>query len=146
MKKLFLLSLLCLGVSACSVDRVSSFPSYKLTIPQGNELNPQAVAALTPGMTRAQVQILLGTPLLQDPFHSDRWDYPFVITRNGVIKKRTTLSLGFKGDSLSTIEGEAISDAQTALFNEAQPIIEEQPVAKPAKKTKKSRTKKGKAS
>lgn len=151
MKNIFLLSLLCLGVAACSSERVSNFPSYKLTVQQGNELDPQAIDALVPGMSRAQVQMLLGTPLLQDPFHAERWDYPFVTTRNGVVLKRSTLSLTFDGDSLSNIAGDAINEAQSATdkaTQDAQDAARQaaEDAANQQKKPQSKPKKKGKAS
>ena len=54
------------ALAACSSERVSHFPSYKLKVIQGNRLDARAVAALQPGMSRDQVQLLLGTPLLRN--------------------------------------------------------------------------------
>lgn len=85
-----------LGLASCSAERVSNFPSYKLKIIQGNELNPRAVVSLRQGMTRDQVQLLLGTPLLRDAFHADRWDYTFNTSRNGIIKEQSNLTLYFE--------------------------------------------------
>lgn len=104
MKKVFILTAFSLFLTACSAERISHFPSYKLTVQQGNEVTEQAVNILSEGMSRNQVRMLLGTPLLQDPFHSNRWDYPYVISRNGVIKENRTLSLHFDGDTLVRIE------------------------------------------
>lgn len=89
--------------AACSQNRVSYFPSYKLTVTQGNEIDEEALASLSEGMTRAQVQMLIGTPLLQDPFHDGRWDYPYFVTRNKVMRQQGTLTLIFDGDTLSEI-------------------------------------------
>jgi outer membrane protein assembly factor BamE len=50
---------------------------------QGNVVTSEQVARVKPGMTRAQVRDILGTPLLTDPFHADRWDYLFTIRRQG---------------------------------------------------------------
>lgn len=112
MKKLLIMTVFCsLVLSACSAQRASHFPSYKLTIHQGNELDPEAVASLQKGMTRLQVQSILGTPLLQDPFHADRWDYPFVVTRNGVVKEHSVLTLFFKNDLLTEIKDGTKTDA-----------------------------------
>lgn len=93
-----------LGLGACSAERVSHFPSYKLKIIQGNQLDARAVASLQPGMSRDQVQLMLGTPLLRDPFHNNRWDYTFNISRNGVIKEQRTLTLFFDNDRLARAE------------------------------------------
>ncbi|NNF66033.1 MAG: outer membrane protein assembly factor BamE [Gammaproteobacteria bacterium] len=48
---------------------------YKLSVFQGNPVSADDVAQVEVGMTRSQVQFLLGTPLIEDPFHSERWDY-----------------------------------------------------------------------
>ncbi len=100
-----------LGLAACSAERVSNFPSYKLQVVQGNQLDARAVASLQPGMSRDQVQLLLGTPLLRDPFHADRWDYTYNIARNGVIEDQRTLTLFFADDQLARAEGNAIEYA-----------------------------------
>lgn len=113
MKKILcLLTAAALGLGACSAERVSNFPSYKLTVTQGNELDAQVLAHLQPGLNKVQVRALLGTPLLQDPFHRNRWDYVFVITRNGVVKENRTLTLYFNDDDqLVKYEGNALESA-----------------------------------
>ena len=119
-----------LGLGACSAERVSHFPSYKLKIIQGNQLDARAVASLQPGMSRDQVQLMLGTPLLRDPFHNNRWDYTFNISRNGIIKEQRTLTLFFDNDRLARAEGNAIEYAIRQLQEEG--LIEQQPQAQPS--------------
>nr|WP_255758763.1 outer membrane protein assembly factor BamE [Neisseria lisongii] len=104
-----------LGLAACSAERISLFPSYKLKVIQGNELDSRAVVSLQPGMSRDQVQLLLGTPLLRDVFHADRWDYDFTISRNGIVQEKTDLTLYFKDNVLVKIEGNAIERAAQQL-------------------------------
>lgn len=104
-----------IGLSACSAERVSLFPSYKLKVIQGNELDPRAVVSLQAGMSRDQVQLLLGTPLLRDAFHADRWDYTFNISRNGIIKDRSNLTVYFENDVLVRAEGDAIQKSIETL-------------------------------
>ena len=106
-KALYLAIAAILGLASCSAERVSNFPSYKLKIIQGNELNPRAVVSLRQGMTRDQVQLLLGTPLLRDAFHADRWDYTFNTSRNGIIKEQSNLTLYFENDVLARAEGDS---------------------------------------
>ena len=48
---------------------------YRINIPQGNFLENKQIDQVAVGMTRSQVRFLLGTPMLSDPFHPDRWDY-----------------------------------------------------------------------
>lgn len=104
-----------LGLAACSAERVSLFPSYKLKIIQGNEIDPRAAAALRLGMTKDQVLLLLGSPLLRDAFHTDRWDYTFNTSRNGIIKERSNLTVYFENGVLVRTEGDALQNAAEAL-------------------------------
>ena len=116
MNKTLCLALAALiGLSACSAERVSLFPSYKLKVIQGNELDPRAVVSLQAGMSRDQVQLLLGTPLLRDAFHADRWDYTFNPSRNGIIKDRSNLTVYFENDVLVRAEGDAIQKSIETL-------------------------------
>jgi outer membrane protein assembly factor BamE len=56
---------------------------YRVEIVQGNVVTKEQVAAVKPGMTRTEVRDALGSPLLTDIFHADRWDYVFTIKRPG---------------------------------------------------------------
>ena len=109
-----LLAAAVIGLSACSAERISNFPSYKLKVIQGNQLDARAVSSLQQGMSRDQVQLLLGTPLLRDPFHSDRWDYTYEISRNGVVNQAKTrnLTVWFENDRLVKAEGNALEYAR----------------------------------
>ena len=109
-----LLAAAVIGLSACSAERISNFPSYKLKVIQGNHLDSRAVSSLQQGMSRDQVQLLLGTPLLRDPFHSDRWDYTYEISRNGVVNQAETrnLTVWFENDRLVKAEGNALEYAR----------------------------------
>jgi outer membrane protein assembly factor BamE len=110
MKKIYcLLAVAVLGLSACSTAKLAQIPSYKLKIIQGNELDQKVVNSLQPGMSREQVQMLLGTPLLRDPFHANRWDYLFVISRASQIQEERKLTLYFDANGkLIHAEGDAI--------------------------------------
>ena len=63
---------------------------------------------LRPGMTRAQVRDVLGTPLVTSLFHADRWDYTFSIRRQGVDPQQFRLTLYFSNDVLSSIESDEL--------------------------------------
>lgn len=73
---------------------------HRIDVQQGNYFDPEAVARLKPGMTRSQVRFLLGTPLIADPFHPDRWDYLFIDRPAGKLKTERRLTLWFDGDRL----------------------------------------------
>ena len=72
------------ALAGCNVVQMVS--PYRMEIQQGNFLTQDVVSQLKPGMTKDQVRFLLGTPLLVDPFHTDRWDYVF--TRTAVNSKK----------------------------------------------------------
>ena len=69
------ISLSTVGLSGCAVERY--FLEYRINVQQGNVIEQKQIVQLRPGMTRDQVRYVLGTPLLQDPFHADRWDYVY---------------------------------------------------------------------
>ena len=56
---------------------------YKAEIQQGNVINPEMLDNLKLGMTKRQVVFLLGTPLITDPFHAQRWDYFYSLSKDG---------------------------------------------------------------
>ena len=100
---------------------------HRIDIQQGNYFDPEAVAKLKPGMTRSQVRFLLGTPLVADPFHPDRWDYLFILRPEGKLKQERRLTVWFDGDRLvraitdvpeataASAASGAVPEAQSAL-------------------------------
>jgi outer membrane protein assembly factor BamE len=77
---------------------------YRIEIVQGNVVTSEQVARVKPGMNRSQVRDVLGTPLLTDPFHGDRWDYLFSIRRKGTEYQQRSVVVWFDGDSMRSIE------------------------------------------
>ncbi|MDE2000820.1 MAG: outer membrane protein assembly factor BamE, partial [Burkholderiales bacterium] len=57
---------------------------YRVDVVQGNVVTQEFISQIQPGFGRMQVREILGTPLLTDVFHNDRWDYVFTIRRQGV--------------------------------------------------------------
>ena len=82
---------------------------YQATLSQGNLLDQEDIDQLEVGMTRAQVRFLLGTPMIDDPFHENRWDYVYYL-RIGREKARFKrwVSVYFTGETVS----EAIKDQE----------------------------------
>ena len=99
MRKILISALiLCLSIAAgCT--------AYVPTIQQGNILEADQYDKLKFGMSKRQVTFVMGTPLLEDPFHKDRWDYVHTI-KPGTSKKTTIqrLTLFFTNDSLTRID------------------------------------------
>ena len=89
------------------------FTPYKIDIQQGNAMDEQAVTKLKPGMTKAEVRALLGSPLLQDPFHADRWDYVFRWSKSGKLVEERTLAVFFDQDKLKRVDGDMLSALQS---------------------------------
>jgi outer membrane protein assembly factor BamE len=77
---------------------------YRLEIVQGNVITSEQAARIKPGMTRAQARDVLGSPLVTDPFHADRWDYVFTIRRQGAAPQLRRVVVLFKGDALESID------------------------------------------
>ena len=78
---------------------------YVPDVQQGNVITQEMVDQLKVGMNRRQVQFILGTPLITDPFHQDRWDYYYSLKRGKKYRAKRTLSLFFRGDELAEIRG-----------------------------------------
>jgi len=80
---------------------------YRVEVVQGNVVTSEQVALVKPGQSRAQVRDALGSPLLADPFHADRWDYVFTIRRQGAAPQLRRVVVRFKNDALVSVEGGA---------------------------------------
>jgi outer membrane protein assembly factor BamE len=104
--KLILFSLLlssCSDISAPSVLSVPLLNPYKMDIRQGNYITPEMREKLKLGMLKSQVRYLLGTPMISDAFHGNRWDYVYRLERQGEVIEDQRLTLYFEGDNLVKI-------------------------------------------
>lgn len=81
------------------------FRPYRPDIQQGNFVSQEMVAQLKPGMTQDQVIFLLGTPLLTDVFHADRWDYAFRLQKGNGEITTSRVTVFFKDKLVSSFEG-----------------------------------------
>jgi outer membrane protein assembly factor BamE len=108
-RSLFLLSALLL--SSCGVPRIPGITPYKPEIQQGNYVSQEMVAQIKPGMTREQVRFILGTPLLIDIFHADRWDYVYFREAENGKRESRKLALYFNEGKLARVEGDIVSPA-----------------------------------
>ncbi len=88
----------------------SSLENFSLVhvpvIEQGNIVTPEMVALLEPGMSKRQVRFALGSPMLVDVFHDQRWDYLLSIKRRNEPLEIKQFSVYFEGDSLSRYVGD----------------------------------------
>src|SRR5512139_4238184 len=119
----FLISALLLGlVAGCAGNK---FGPYHIDVQQGNALDQENVARLKPGLSRSQVRFLLGTPLIVDPFRTDRWDYVYLYYKAGKLTEQKHITLFFEGDTLARIEG----DLPEPAVQPAPPAAEPRPEA-----------------
>lgn len=80
---------------------------YKVEIYQGNVVTREMIEKLKPGMTKSQVRFVLGTPLVTDPFHPERWDYVYVYKKDVAATPETKhLTVIFDGDAMTRLEGD----------------------------------------
>ncbi len=119
--------------SLVSKDGLTDFVKpYSVEIVQGNVLTKELMARVQVGMTRTQVRDQLGSPLLTDIFHGDRWDYVFTIRRRGTEPQRRSVVLMFDADRLVSVDtgGELPSEvAFVASIDSASPDGRAQPLA-----------------
>ena len=85
-----------------------------MDIQQGNFVSQDAVSKLRPGMTREQVRFLLGTPLVADIFHANRWDYIYLLDRPGEPPRRRNLAVFFESDKLVRVTGDVVASTNGA--------------------------------
>lgn len=78
---------------------------YRMEVVQGNVVTREMAEQLRPGLSREQVRGLLGSPLLSDIFHADRWDYVFTIRRQGAAPQQRRVSVFFANERLARHEG-----------------------------------------
>jgi outer membrane protein assembly factor BamE len=94
--------LVSLLLASCSY--LPSFTPYKLEIRQGNLITQDMRAKLKLGMTQGQVKAALGAPLVNDPYHANRWDYLYRLEQRGELVENQRLTLYFEKGALARID------------------------------------------
>lgn len=107
----------CLGLvvalAGCSSLR---FPGvYRIAVQQGNIIDQKKVNQLKTGMTKRQVQYVMGTPLINDVFHSDRWDYIYQLRRGDDTLRDRRFTVYFENDQLVRFEGDYEPNAEVPV-------------------------------
>lgn len=127
MNRILLPVLLAMVQAACSsVPEVTSFLSpYKIDVRQGNFVSQEMVAQLKPGQTRDQVRFILGSPLVADIFHADRWDYVYRYKPGNGEAQERRLAVFFQNNQLVRVAGDVVAnEAQAANPQPAARLIE----------------------
>ena len=104
--------------STDSGSKLISFPgAYKIDIQQGNIITPEMLTQLRTGLTKEQVQYVMGSPLLPDTFNKNRWDYVYSLQKGGGKRTQEVVTLIFEQGHLRSIQG-ALPDAMAANMAE----------------------------
>ncbi|MGZ5034668.1 MAG: outer membrane protein assembly factor BamE [Usitatibacter sp.] len=104
----------CTFLAACGL-------AYKIDVQQGNYVTEDNVAKLKVGMTKAEVKQLLGTPLLSDVFHANRWDYYFSNVKGRKAEDRKRLTIHFLDEKVTSFAGNAQPAAPPPVGQPAAP-------------------------
>ena len=129
------------GCKSIDVPKVPGVTPYRMVIQQGNFISQEMVAQLKPGMSKEQVRFVLGTPLVTDIFHADRWDYVFFREMPNGKREQRNLSVVFEKEKLARVLGDLMpaegaapqaSGFPTLTKPEAKPEPSAKPAAKPA--------------
>jgi outer membrane protein assembly factor BamE len=107
MSKLHFLSVLAgLAMMSCSTI-LNNLPGvYTVNVQQGNIIDQEMVDQLRPNMTKRQVLYIMGSPMLKNTFHQNRWDYIYSNQPDGEPRQQKKITLVFEGDNIIGIQGD----------------------------------------
>ena len=93
-----------LTISSCGSN--FGFPGvYRINVEQGNVVTEEMLQQLRPGLNRRQVRFLLGTPLIEDSFHINRWDYRYILRNGDKTLDESQVTVWFEDDELVRVDG-----------------------------------------
>lgn len=116
------------------VPKVPGVTPYRMVIQQGNFISQEMVSQLKPGMTKEQVRFILGTPLVTDIFHADRWDYVFFRESANGKREQRNLSVVFENSKLARVLGDLMPTDGTIQSGGFDPQMKPEASAKPETK------------
>jgi len=103
-----LMALACLVLAGCG-SKLPTIKSYQMEVQQGNVVTSKMLLQLRPGMTKSQVRYIMGTPLVVDSFHTNRWDYFYKLRQQGKIVETRRVILDFENDLLKAVRGDVVA-------------------------------------
>jgi len=109
------------------VPLLPTLTPHKMDIRQGNYVTQEMVDKLKPGMTQKEVRFHLGTPLIVDPFRTDRWDYVYTYKHKGDLVEQRRLAVIFKDEKLVRLDGDVVPAKP-----KPEPVVAEKPKPEPA--------------
>jgi outer membrane protein assembly factor BamE len=116
-------ALFCSMLALAGCGNVSSFrfPGvYRIDIPQGNIITQEMVDQLRPGLTKRQVNFILGTPLIRDTFDQDRWDYVYSYQPGGGERVQERIVVFFDENGLVRFDGDFTQSPGKEQFGQPQ--------------------------
>jgi outer membrane protein assembly factor BamE len=126
------LALACLLAGCKAPDLPAMISPYRMDIQQGNVITQDMISKLKSGMTRSQVRFVLGSPLIVDPFRTDRWDYVSIYEKQGKEVERRRVTVIFENDKLARIEGDVVAGngmQKNETTVEVPPLANQPPLA-----------------
>lgn len=114
LRTISILSLPLLAACSGTPDVGSMLSPYRIDVRQGNYVSQEMVAKLRPGMTRDQVRFVLGTPLVADMFHAERWDYVYRFQPGRGEPQLRRLVVYFDDDKLARVGGDVVAASEDA--------------------------------
>lgn len=109
-----LLSLPFLAACSSAPNVTSVLSPYRIDVRQGNYVTQEMVARLKPGMSRDQVRFALGTPLVADLFHANRWDYVYRFEPGRGEVQLRRLVVFFEDNKLVRVGGDVVAETESA--------------------------------
>jgi outer membrane protein assembly factor BamE len=103
------------------------FRPYRIDVVHGNVVTREQIDRVKPGMTRTQVRDILGSPMLTDIFHANRWDYVFTIVRPDTPVQRRSVVALFDGETLKSIEAPELPTEREFVASITRDNVVEQP-------------------
>ncbi len=125
----FISPCLILFLTACS-----ALTPYKLPIQQGNIVASDSLAKLKSGMTKSQVVQVLGTPMVNDVFHANRWDYVHYLAKRGKMTEQNHVALIFQEERLTQLIGLGVPALEPITTPDLPTDLEPQDAAPPPEK------------
>ena len=108
LKTLLPLFIVCCTLLAGCGASMPTIKPFKMDIQQGNVVTSKMLLQLKPGMTKSQVRFIMGTPLVVDSFHKDRWDYFYQMRQAGKIVEQRRVILDFEKELLTKVRGDVV--------------------------------------
>ncbi len=126
------------AVSGCSStpEIPSLLTPYRIDVRQGNYVTQEMVSQLKTGQSMDQVRFILGTPLVADPFHAERWDYVYRFQPGHGEAQQRRITVYFSDGKLARITGDVMSKELSIT----QGVVEIEPMSKSTMKVESGMT------